>query len=61
MAKEVVCPHCDTEGNIYGLPYELQIKSNNTDKTTKTDRVILINCGVCGAIFGAYKEKYGNQ
>jgi hypothetical protein len=57
MAKEVICPHCDTEGGIYGLPYELKITSNKVSTYKKVDNVILINCGVCGAILGAYQGK----
>jgi len=57
MEKEGMCPFCKTMGKIYGLPYNLPMLSYDENKYRTIDKVILINCGGCGAILGVYKNE----
>lgn len=57
MAKPTMCPTCKSTGKIYGRPYGLQIGSPVAGENTDVDPVILVQCGGCGSVLGAYKKE----
>jgi hypothetical protein len=51
------CPGCGKTGTIYGLPWRLQIGSRIEGLATDLHSAVLVICGECRVVVGAYRTE----